>query len=87
MSATDFRLTDSTRAVFMFARGTVQFYFLVDDKQVGKNFLYTQEEAAVLGGLIFKTASWDECPVTLLTSDLRNFGQRLRDYAIQTNDD
>jgi hypothetical protein len=68
----------------MCERGIVQFYFLVHEKQVGKNFLYTLEEAAVLGEQIFKTGTWKEFPVSgISTSDLRGFGQRLRDYGVK----
>jgi hypothetical protein len=45
MSGSDFRLTESTRAVFTCERGTVQFYFVDFDKDVGKRFFYTLEEA------------------------------------------
>jgi hypothetical protein len=83
VSSNDFRLTESTRAVFTCERGTVQFYFVDADKDVGKRFLYTLEEAADLGERIVRTGTWEEFPVSgISTSDLRSFGQRLRDYGI-----
>jgi hypothetical protein len=83
MSGSDFRLTESTRAIFTCERGTVQFYFVDFDKQVGKRFLYTLEEAADLGEQIVKTGAWAELPVSgISTSELRTFGERLRDYGI-----
>jgi hypothetical protein len=83
MSHSDFKLTESTRAVFTCERGTVQFYFVVADKDVGQRFLYTLEEAATLGERIFKTGTWAELPVSgICTSELRSFGERLRDYGI-----
>jgi hypothetical protein len=61
----------------------VQFYFVHADQAVGKNFLYTLEEAANLGERILKTGTWAEFPVSdISTSALRAFGQRLRDYGI-----
>jgi hypothetical protein len=83
MSGSDFKLTESVRAVFTCERGTVQFYLVDAEKYVGKRFLYTLEEAAALGERIFKTGTWDEFPVSgISTSALRAFGQRLRDYGI-----
>jgi hypothetical protein len=82
MSATDFKLTDFTRLALICANGHVQFHFIVNEKQMGRLFLYRKEEAAALGAAIMKTGSWDECPVELSASDLRTFGQRLRDYSI-----
>lgn len=83
MSGSDFRITISTRAVFLCASGTVQFQILLNDNQVGKTFRYNLEEAAALGALIMKTGSWEEFPVKgISTSDLKGFGQRLRDYGI-----
>jgi hypothetical protein len=82
MSGSDFKLTDSTRAVFLCGTGVVQFYFVVNDEQVGKTFLYNLEEAAALGFAINKIGAWDECPVEIEVSDLRSFGQRLRDYGV-----
>ena len=83
MSHSDFKLTESTRAVFTCERGTVQFYFVVADKDVGQRFLYTLEEAATLGERIFKTGTWAELPVSgFCNSELRTFGKRLRDYGI-----
>ena len=64
MSGSDLKLTESTRAVFTCERGTVQFYFVDADKDVGKRFLYTLEEAAALGERIFKTGTWGEFPVS-----------------------
>jgi hypothetical protein len=58
MSGSDFRLTESVRAVFTCERGTVQFYFVDAHKDVGKSFLYTLEEAADLGAQILKTGTW-----------------------------
>jgi hypothetical protein len=43
MSGSDFRLSESARAVFTCERGTIQFYFIDFDKDVGKRFLYTLE--------------------------------------------
>jgi hypothetical protein len=83
MSGSDFKLTESTRAVFTCERGTVQFYFVDADKDVGKRFLYTLEEAAELGERILETGTWNEFPIGgISTSGLRSFGQRLRDYGI-----
>ena len=83
MSGSDFRITISTRAVFLCASGVVQFQILLNDKQVGKTFLYNLEEAAVLGGSIMKTGKWEEFPVRGISTDgLKSFGQRLRDFAI-----
>jgi hypothetical protein len=83
MSGSDFKLTESTRAVFTCGRGTVQFYFVDADKDAGKRFFYTLEEAAALDERIFKTGTWDEFPVSgISTSALRSFGQRLRDCGI-----
>ena len=83
MSGSDFRLTESVRAVFTCERGTVQFYFVDAHKDVGKSFLYTLKEAADLGAQILKTGTWDEFPVTgISASALRSFGQRLQDYGI-----
>ncbi len=83
MSNSDFKLTESTRAVFTCERGTVQFYFVVADKDVGQRFFYTLEEAATLGERIFKTGTWAELPVSgICTSELRRFGERLRNYGI-----
>ena len=83
MSACDFKLTESTRAVFYCERGLLQFYFVDRDKDVGKRFLYTLEEAAELGERIVTTGAWEDFPVSgISTSDLRSFGQRLWDYGI-----
>jgi hypothetical protein len=83
MSGSDFKLTESARAIFACERGTVQFYFVESDKDVGKRFLYTLEEAAKLGERIVKTGTWEEFPVIgISTSQLRSFGERLRDYGI-----
>ena len=54
MSGSDFRITISTRAVFLCASGMVQFQILLNDKQVGKTFRYNLEEAAALDALIMK---------------------------------
>jgi hypothetical protein len=83
VSGSDFKVTESTRAVFTCERGTVQFYFVDAGKDVGKRFFYTLEEAADLGERILQTGTWEEFPVSRITpSELRNFGQRLRDYGI-----
>ena len=83
MSASDFKLTESARAVFYCERGLLQFYFVDGDKDVGKRFLYTLEEAAELGERIVTTGAWEDFPVSgISTLDLRSFGQRLRDYGI-----
>jgi hypothetical protein len=82
MTTIDFKINNSARVAFTGARGHIQFHFIVDDKQVGKTFIYTEQEAAALGAAIVKIGGWDECPVDLESSDLRAFGQRLRDYAI-----
>jgi hypothetical protein len=61
----------------------VQFQILLDDKQVGKTFLYNLEEAAALGAWIMKPGNWEEFPVKGISTDgLKSFDQRLRDYAI-----
>jgi hypothetical protein len=55
MSGSDFKLTESTREVFTCERGTVQFYFVDADKDVGKIFLYTVKAlywTAVINGLL-----------------------------------
>jgi hypothetical protein len=83
MSGSDFRLTESTHAVFICERGTVQFYFVAFDEDVGKRFLYTLEEAAKLGERIAKAGVWEEFPVGgIATSELRSFGERLRAYGV-----
>ena len=83
MSGSDFKLTESLRAVFTYERGTVQFYFVDDGKYLGKVFLYTLLEAADLGEQILNSGTWDEFPVSRIsTSELRSFGERLRDYGI-----
>jgi hypothetical protein len=83
MSGSDFKLTESLRAVFTCERGTVQFYFVDGDKYVGKRFLYTLEEAANLGERIFKAGAWAEFPISdISTSAIRTFGQRLHDYGV-----
>jgi hypothetical protein len=83
MSGSDFRLSESARAVFTCERGTIQFYFIDFDKDVGKRFLYTLEEAARLGERIAKTGAWEELPLSgIATAELRSFGERLRDYGI-----
>jgi hypothetical protein len=83
MSSSDFEITPSIRAVFLCASGTVQFHIVLNNKQVGKSFLYTHEEAAALGASIMKADNWEEFPVKgISTSDLRSFGQRLRDYGV-----
>jgi hypothetical protein len=83
MSGSDFKLTESVHTVFACERGTVEFYFLVANKQVGKSFLYTLEEAAQLGEQIFTTGAWGEFPVSGISAEeLSSFGQRLRDYGV-----
>jgi hypothetical protein len=57
MSGSDFRITISPRAVFLCANGVVQFQILLNDKQVGKTFLYNLEEADCFGHQQFAVAS------------------------------
>ena len=76
MSSSDFRLTESIRAAFTCERGTVQFYFVVADKDVGKRFLYTLEEVAPSGNESSKLG---------LGTTFRAMEFPLRSYGISAN--
>jgi|SRR5690348_1836991 hypothetical protein len=83
MKGSDFTITDSLHAIFACDGNFIFVTFVSDGKQVGERFSFARSQAANLGQQLIESGSWNDFPFSgIPVDDLKNFGQRLRDYGL-----
>jgi len=79
MSGSNFSVTPNVNVAFNCDDKNVTTAFYTNDEPVGM-VAFTRPEAAALGKLIAETGVWKDSPISVSPSDLKLFGNRLRQY-------